>query len=149
MLGRFFFQNEDAVRFEQLWQHFVRQKFFGEALARFCFLVGWIGEDDSELLRRRRALQKFECILLANASLELRLRQVFLARRNQLSLSPHEKSGGGAAAKRLNPERATPGEKIENARADDFSCETREDGGLNAIHCRSHAAFRNSQLDSA
>src|SRR6266568_4404382 len=54
-----------------------------------------------------------------------------------------------APAERFNSERAAPGEKIENARADDCIAQTGKDRSFDPIHRRSNTVLGNCQADAA
>src|SRR6266568_3808268 len=66
-----------------------------------------------------------------------------------MSIFFHKENRRRASAERFNSQRAAPGEKIENARADDCIAQTGKDRSFDAIHRRSNTVLRNGQADAA
>src|SRR6266567_3630199 len=114
----------------------------------FRFLVGGVGENDSECVGQRGTPQEFKNFLRTNTALQIRLRQIFLDSRNRLSIFLDKKNRRCAAAERFDAEGTASSEKIKNFLTGDFVRQTGEDGSLDAIHRRAHAAFRHVELDS-
>jgi len=73
-----FFKHEHTSGSEQLSQFFTCQKLFCETLARFCFFVRRVREDDLEFFIPGRAPEEIENALLSNARLEFCFGEVFL-----------------------------------------------------------------------
>src|SRR5205085_9007029 len=117
--------------------------------AGFCFLVGRIGENDSEWLASLRGMKKREDILFPNVAFQFRSSQVVFDGGDRGGIFFHEQCGAGAAAERFDPQRAAACEEIENARADDFLAETGKNRGLHAIHRGTHAGLRGIEPDAA
>src|SRR5207245_3920557 len=145
-----FLQNKQAALFQKRVQYWIGQKFFGKLLARFHFIVRWIGKDDPKFLATgSRIFQKTKSFLLTNSALEPRLREIFVNRRNRLSIFFDKERRLGAATQCFNTERAGAGKKIQNPRADDHLAKARENCRLHPIHGWANAVLRRNQPNAA
>src|SRR6202011_4280592 len=142
-----FFQDKNAIWFEQLWQFFVRQESFGKALASFRFLVGRIGKNNPEFLGKTGTPEKFKNVLRTNRAAQFCFRQILLDRGDRLSIFLDKENRGRAATERFNPKPAASGEKIENGSADYLIGQAGEDRCFHLIHRRPNATLRNGQMD--
>ena len=79
----------------------------------------------------------------------MRFGEVRLDDLGRLPIFFNKHDGRRATAERLNSQSAAPGEKIEDAGADNRIAQAGKDGGLDAIHCGSHTAIGNCQADPA
>ena len=118
-------------------------------LASFCFFVGRIGENDPEFFGETGTPEKFKNVLLTNMASQVCFRQIFLDRRDRLSIFLDKENRGCAATERFNPKPAASGEKIENGRVDHLIGQAGEDRCFHSIHRRPNATLRNGQMDSA
>src|SRR5947208_16500288 len=88
-------------------------------------------------------------LLLSHSCLKMHFPEIFLDRCNRLSIFVHEEHRRSAPAERFNSKRTAARKKIENASANHRVPQTGKDCGFDAIHRRSHPAWRHSELNTA